>query len=512
MLDRIRWPQWLLGLFVIALLIRLIFIATLQHGFYFADGAKFMAAASHIVEYGRFPLAFDRAPLYAAFLAGIEAVFGDSFLAIRLVQAVMGACIAVVIAVIGRRLGGVAVGVVAGLLWCIYPMGAFIAGTIYPTTLLTLILALGVLCLLDPQEQPGFRWRYATAGLLFGLAALAKPIVLGTIPLIALWLLLSRLPGRLNHALVFVLAVLIALFPWFWRNVDVHGRIVPIEARALNTVVPWAVAKPKPKARKKSGAQRPGAQRPGAQKPGAHRAAKKNLSQTKAPAVGQKPPKHAAPSKQPDRKAAAGNAVRDPGSQAKASLGTGASQKKGKPTESAKPVVGKAEKTKRKGAKKPSSKSPPAVEMIQRMAKRFPREFASFFELYPRRVGYLEQKERDRAIFKKNNKRLVRYTNFGSNPVMVVSIISVGGLYLAAIFGIQSMVRTPQARRHFLLLFIMVMSFALGYATSWGKIRYRIPVDPYIILVSAWGLVYLWHVVRRSQYDFIAHRAWRRES
>jgi heme A synthase len=126
------------------------------------------------------------------------------------------------------------------------------------------------------------------------------------------------------------------------------------------------------------------------------------------------------------------------------------------------------------------------------MAKRFPNEFLSFFELYPRRVGYLKQEERDRAINKKNNKLLVRYTIFGSDPIMLVSIISVGSLYALALIGIYAMWRTVDKRRDLSLFVMLVLSFAVGYATSWGKIRYRIPVDPYIILLSAWGVVYVW--------------------
>jgi hypothetical protein len=54
----------------------------------------------------------------------------------------------------------------------------------------------------------------------------------------------------------------------------------------------------------------------------------------------------------------------------------------------------------------------------------------------------------------------------------------------------------------------MVLSFALGYAVSWGKIRYRIPVDPYIIMLSAWGMTYAWkfleerrHLMKSSRDD-----------
>jgi hypothetical protein len=34
---------------------------------------------------------------------------------------------------------------------------------------------------------------------------------------------------------------------------------------------------------------------------------------------------------------------------------------------------------------------------------------------------------------------------------------------------------------------------------SWGKIRYRVPVDPYIILLSAWGVVAVWNSVFKKK-------------
>jgi hypothetical protein len=128
------------------------------------------------------------------------------------------------------------------------------------------------------------------------------------------------------------------------------------------------------------------------------------------------------------------------------------------------------------------------------MAKRYPGEFMSFFELYPNRVGFLAQSQRDKA-HRKKTERFVRYIPFGSDLVMTVSILSVGPLYIFAIVGMVSMWRGREKRRELSLFVLIVMSFALSYAVSWGKIRYRVPVDPYIILLSAWGVVAFWNRV-----------------
>src|SRR5437867_3216592 len=105
------WQRTLLAIFVTALLIRSVFIFTLQNGFYFPDSLDYSQAATSLLAHGTFGEAYDRPPMYPLVLAAIYALFGQHIVAIRLVQAVMGACIAVLIALIARRLGSKGAGV-----------------------------------------------------------------------------------------------------------------------------------------------------------------------------------------------------------------------------------------------------------------------------------------------------------------------------------------------------------------------------------------------------------------
>ena len=380
------WRRILIIIFSAALLIRLVFILTLQDGLYFADAPIYSAAASHLVEHGEFPANYKRAPLYPLFLAGVYGLAGESFIILRIVQAVLGACIAVLIAVIGKRAGSPAIGAIAGIVWGIYPMGVFIAGLMYPTTLLTVLLACGVLCLVTRPDDQGYPVRVALAGLLFGLSALAKPIVLGTIVFVAFWIVFWSRSGRIFLLGIFLFTTVTVLLPWTVRNAYVYDQLVPIEARGLHRVVPWADA---PAAQGESG----------------------NATWTK----------------------------------------------------------------------------------FSRIARRFPREFVSFFELDPRRVNLLKQSNRDKAHRK--NPDFVKHTSLGSSLVNAVSIVSVVTIFTFALAGMRAMWRERDKHRELSLLVLLVMSFALGYAISWGKIRYRVPVDPYIIILSAWGVMYVWHTL-----------------
>ena len=77
-----RWYLTLLAIFVAALLVRGVFISTLQDGFYFPDSLEYSEAALNLVTNGAFGEAYQRSPAYPVFLAGLYITFGESILAI----------------------------------------------------------------------------------------------------------------------------------------------------------------------------------------------------------------------------------------------------------------------------------------------------------------------------------------------------------------------------------------------------------------------------------------------
>lgn len=429
--------QGLLLLFVIALLIRVVFIFTLKDGFYFSDEFNYTVIARHIAEHGTLPESFDRSPLFPMFLAVLFKMGGESFFYIRIVQAVVGAIIAVQIAIIGKRVGGPGVGIVAGTLWAIYPMGIFMCGILYPAILLTCLMASAVLCLLAKPDKPAYLAWVAFSGLLLGAATLTKPMAFASIMFVAFWLLIKKQPGRLLLVSVFLCSALMSLLPWTMHNIVKHGKFIPVESRSLEQLVPWATKQP-PK-----------------------------LTQNKRK------------NGQSIQIKSDSKLVIQPGADITVRSGNQ------KPKEQTKRDSNLADQ---------GFANHDVVAMFTRMAKRYPGEFLSFFEIYPNRVGFLNQSHRDKARRKKTE-RFVRYIPFGSDLVMSVSMLSVGSLYLFAAFGIVSMWRGKEKRRELSLFILLVLSFALSYAVSWGKIRYRVPVDPYIILLSAWGVVALWKQV-----------------
>lgn len=418
----------LFAIFFIALTIRLVFISTLEDGYYFADSWRFERAADHLVEHGSFPKNYGRAPGYPVFLAGAYASVGEEILATRILQSVLSAIIALIITFIGFRTGGYWPGVFAGFFWSNYPLAIFVSSTIYPATLITTILAAGVMALLLGVRRAGSLPFILLAGFIFGLGALTKPIVLATITMVSLWIWVVRDTRRFTLSIAFALASIMTLVPWTVRNYEVHGRLVPIEARGISDVAPWAEDR------------------------------KAQVAEFK-------------------RKLAATAALtKDFGEEENEKIRLALEGKLRVDSMAAQEAPTTFEK---------------AQSMAFRMAKRFPKEFLSFFELYPRRVGFLDQSMRDRDRADKNPK-LVKEIPFGTKVVMGTNAFAVVFLYLFAAFGIRAMWLSKRARRYLSLYLILIFSFAAGYATTWGKIRYRIPVDPYIMLLSAWGLFSVW--------------------
>ena len=421
------WQTTLLLLFLFSLAVRMVFILTLKDGFYFGDESIYVDAAEYFVKHGQFPNDFDRAPMYPLFLAGLFWLDGGSLQSVRIVQAVLGAIIALQIALIGKRTCGSSTGIIAGILWAIYPMSSFMCGIVYPAILVTLLMTSATLYLLTDRNNYRYKTRVGLAGLLLGAATLTKPMVFSAIIFVAFWLVAQKKSDRFVLVSIFLLAALMVLLPWSAQSALTHGRLIPIESRALNKVVPWAT-----------------------------------------PQVDQ------------EKLATATRISATPNIPAKRNTATIVNDTDNSPSVTT------------------FSDNKDVVGMFTRMAKRYPGEFLSFFELYPTRVGYLLQSERDRAR-KKVSSRIVRTMPFGSNLVMAISIMSVAPLYFFAVVGMGSLWRGREKRRELSYFILLVMSFALSYALSWGKIRYRVPVDPYIIILSAWGLVTSWNMLLKSR-------------
>jgi hypothetical protein len=169
----------------------------------------------------------DHGPLWPLVLSLSSLLGGTSYTAHRLTQCAVGAAVVVAIGLLGRRVGGARVGVLAAAIAAVYPIllrtdGSLMSETLYGLWVTaTLILAYGLL------ERPSAA-RALALGAAIGLAALTRAEALLLVPIVALpagWLAGRR---RLTLMALTCVAVAVVLAPWTIRNWSVFDRPVLI--------------------------------------------------------------------------------------------------------------------------------------------------------------------------------------------------------------------------------------------------------------------------------------------
>jgi hypothetical protein len=117
-----------------------------------------------------------------------------------------------------------------------------------------------------------------------------------------------------------------------------------------------------------------------------------------------------------------------------------------------------------------------------------------FWELYPSRIQMSDQDYRDKLNAK--DPRVVKKTIYTPNPLInTVSTLSTGPILFLALLGTAAMWLRRDLRRALSLLWLVALSFAIGYSFFVGKIRYRIPVEPYLMILSAFGFYEIYETI-----------------
>lgn len=166
---------------------------------------------------------FWQAPLYQYFLALVYYVFGHSLLAPRILQVLIGSVSCVLIYLLGVRVFGFGVGVIAGTISAFYGLFVFFDGELLrPTIVIFLNLLLLHLILLAGERKKNILW--LASGVLLGLSAVAKPTILLFAPFVLAWMLVKDGGvGTASACLIFVLGAGLIILPVTVRNIMV-GR------------------------------------------------------------------------------------------------------------------------------------------------------------------------------------------------------------------------------------------------------------------------------------------------
>ncbi len=219
-----------------AVALRLLYVLVLARHVPMAGDSQFFHAEANLVADGRGYIEpfLDAAygvhvptaahpPLYPTVLAGWSWLGLDSVLAQRSLGALFGAVTIVLVALIGRRVGGERVGLVAAGIAALYPLFVAADGAPMSESLYGALVAGCLLCALRLRERPGARLA-AALGALIALAALTRSEAL-------LLLLLIGLPltwRRWRSMLALFAACVLVLAPWTIRNLSAFDRLTPI--------------------------------------------------------------------------------------------------------------------------------------------------------------------------------------------------------------------------------------------------------------------------------------------
>ncbi len=171
---------------------------------------------------------FYQAPLYPYVLGVVYAVFGADPGTARLVQAVIGAASAALLAVGAARLFGPRAGLIAGLTLALYAPAIFLDSLLQKSVLdvcfVTGIITAVAFVLTGDDRR---RW-WALAGLAAGALALTRENALVLVAVIAAWIGLAAPAARVGRAralALFLAGVVVALAPVAARNFAVSGEV-----------------------------------------------------------------------------------------------------------------------------------------------------------------------------------------------------------------------------------------------------------------------------------------------
>src|SRR5437879_7043604 len=187
---------------------------------YYAEWARRIAAGDWL---GDRPFYMD--PLYPYFLAVVYRVWGRDLLLVRLLQVALAAGSCALVTVVGRRVAGPVVGLLAAFAFALYKPDIFYVAEV-DKTCLSVFLTTAALALAFGRSLAA---RLAT-GLALGLAALTRANFLLFAPLgFAALLLLDR---RALAALVFAAGLAVVLVPVAARNRHLSGEWVLTTSQA----------------------------------------------------------------------------------------------------------------------------------------------------------------------------------------------------------------------------------------------------------------------------------------
>ena len=230
-LEVLNAMKRLLFIFFLALVLRLVFILTLEAGYYWPDEIYYDSLARRVASgegYGRWIV---RGPLYTFFLAGIYQIIHPGFLVVRFLQTLLDSGSALLLVYLGSYFFNKKAGWIAGLLYAFYPYFIYLSGMLASESLYLFLTFLALTFYVFFRKTNQMRY-LALFGVGLGLSALCRPVALVYLFPFTLWVGFISFPTRniMKNSTLFILFVFLPILPWTARNYMVHGKFILISA------------------------------------------------------------------------------------------------------------------------------------------------------------------------------------------------------------------------------------------------------------------------------------------
>jgi 4-amino-4-deoxy-L-arabinose transferase-like glycosyltransferase len=228
----ISWKTEAVGLFLLALVVRVAFVLTLEDRLYWPDEIDFDRIAMSLINgEGYQSDVFRSNPILPFFLAGSYKIFGHSYLAARILQCFIGSLTVLVMVTLARRLHGGRVALLAGIGLALFPSLVYTSGVFYVDCLFTFLIALTVYLLSITPPSRGFQrlGLIGLSGIALGITVLCRPIFLAYLPFAVLFTIFrygEDLRRRIAYALILAAMAFMTIMPWTLRNYAMYDRLL----------------------------------------------------------------------------------------------------------------------------------------------------------------------------------------------------------------------------------------------------------------------------------------------
>ncbi|WP_201365301.1 ArnT family glycosyltransferase [Dictyobacter formicarum] len=236
---RWRLDHFAIGVFVLALLVRVVYNLTVALHYYpLHDSQQYRDIGLHLVQaqcfclHGNIPTVY-RAPFWPLLIGLLSFLFGPNDLFVRLFLCVLDAATCLLIYLWVRDFLSARLALLAGIIAALYPGLYIYTGWLYSETLYTFLLTAlcYVLYRLQRNRSVGL---ILLSGALLGLLALTRPNGLLMAGLFVVWILILGRQQVLNWRSAWRLAIvvpsiaLLLIAPWTLRNYLVSQRFLPV--------------------------------------------------------------------------------------------------------------------------------------------------------------------------------------------------------------------------------------------------------------------------------------------